>query len=130
MYITLLFEKVFGLYFIITAILALSRQQNMLSVARVFGKDHAYRFSMAALMTLGGLFMVVSYYDWSTLAKSIITLTGWLVLVKGLVLFYMSDAKFMKLVNGFNKEWWYTAWGVVMLLVGAYLAALGFGFWA
>lgn len=125
--IILLFERVFGLYLIITGILALSRQHEIVSVARLIGKDKPLRYSIGALITLGGLFMAISFYDWSTLPTTIITLVGWLVLLKGLVMLYSPDGKLNRTFMALGSGWWYRAWGVIALVAGGYLALLGFG---
>ena len=121
----MLFAQVFGIYLILSGVLVLVKQEHIVSVGRLFGKDEALRFSMGALLTLGGLFMVLSYSDWSTTASSIITVVGWLVLLKGVVAFFVTESQFMKMM----KVWggYYAAWGVIALIAGGYLALLGFG---
>jgi glucose uptake protein GlcU len=125
--ITMLFEKVFGIYLILTGVLVLIKIEHIVSVARLFGKDQALRFSMGALVTLGGLFMVLTYQDWSTIATSIVTLVGWLVLVKGIALLFLSDKQINALTGGFLKGPAYMVWGLVALAAGGYLILLGFG---
>src|SRR5882724_9638354 len=126
--ITNLFEKVFGLYLIIVGLLVVLKKEELLSLAKVYGKDYTLRFSMGALLLLGGLFMVITYYDFSTIPTTIITLVGWLVFLKGFVFFFASEKKMQKIITMFNKSNFYVAWGVVGLVIGAYLSLLGFGF--
>ncbi len=125
--ITLLFEKVFGLYLIIAGLLVVLRKEEMMSLAKMYGKDMALRFAMGALLLLGGLFMVITYYDFSTLPTSIITLVGWLVFLKGFVFFFASEKKVQKIIGMWSNSGTYMAWGVIALIAGAYLALLGFG---
>ena len=125
--ITTLFEQVFGIYLILTGILVLIQQEHIVSVGRLFGRDQALRFSMGALVTLGGLFMVLTYHDWSTVETTIITLVGWLVLVKGLALFFATDRQITAMIAKFGGVYGYKVWGVIALAAGAYLALLGFG---
>lgn len=125
--ITNIFEKVFGLYLIISGLLAVTQREHLMSMARVFGKDYALRMAIGGLITLGGLFMAVAYYDWSSVPSTIITLVGWLVLLKGLVYFVTPEAKFQKMLSEFNRSNWYSICGIIGVIVGAYLAAFGFG---
>ena len=125
--ITILFEKVFGIYLVLSGILVLIQQEHMISIGCMFGKDAALRLSMGALITLGGLFMVLTYHDWTTTATSIVTLVGWLVLVKGLTLLFATDKQINKLMAPFFKGPIYKVWGAAALIAGLYLAALGFG---
>jgi glucose uptake protein GlcU len=127
MNITVLFEQVFGLYLVLSGILVLIKQEHIVSVGRMFGKDYALRLSMGALITLGGLFMVLTYRDWTTTATSLVTLVGWLVLLKGVALLFMSDRQINSLMGAFFKGHVYRAWGAAALIAGLYLAALGFG---
>ncbi len=126
--ITLLFEKVFGLYLIIAGLLVILRKEEMMSLAKMYGKDMALRFAMGGLLLLGGLFMVITYYDFSTLPTSIITLVGWLVFAKGFIFFFASEKKVQKLIGMWSNSGTYMAWGVIALIAGGYLALLGFGF--
>lgn len=125
--ITILFEQVFGIYLILTGALIIIQQEHIVSVARMFGKDQALRFTMGALVTLGGLFMVLTYRDWSSIETIIITLVGWLVLLKGLVLFFASDKQITQMMNKFIGAHAYKAWGVVAFFAGVYLVLIGFG---
>jgi hypothetical protein len=125
--ITNLFEKVFGLYLIISGILVVTQQDHVMSMARVFGKDQALRMAIGGLITLGGLFMTVAYYDWTTISSSIITIVGWLILLKGLVYFVTPEVKFQKMLADFNRSNWYSIFGIISVIIGAYLAAFGFG---
>jgi glucose uptake protein GlcU len=125
--ITTLFAQVFGIYLILTGVMVLIRQEHMVSIGRMFGKDQALRLSMGALVTLAGLFMVLTYRDWSTVASSIITLVGWLILIKGIVLFGANDKQINAVMGSYVKGHYYTTWGVVALAAGVYLALLGFG---
>lgn len=125
--ITVLFEQVFGIYLILTGVLVLIKIEYIVSMSRFFGKDQALRFSMGALVTLGGLFMSLTYRDWTTTASSIITLVGWLVLIKGIALLFLTDKQIHKVTGGFLKGPAYMVWGLVALAAGGYLALLGFG---
>lgn len=124
--ITTLFEQVFGIYLVLSGCLILIKQEHIVSVSRMFGKDQALRLSMGALITLGGLFMVLTYRDWSSIETTIITLVGWLVLAKGIVLFFASDKQINAMLGDFFKGKGYMAWGVVSLLAGLYLTLVGF----
>ncbi len=126
--ITILFEKVLGIYLVLSGILVLIKQENMVSISKMFGRDMALRYSVGFLITLGGLFMVLSYRDWSSVQSSLVTLVGWLVLIKGVVLLFASDSQIGRMTGSFMGGNGYRIWGVVALIAGGYLVLSGFGF--
>lgn len=126
--ITLLFAQVFGLYLVISGVFVLIKQEKAISIAKMFGHESALRLSMGLLTTLGGLFMTLAYYDFSSAASSIITVVGWLILGKGLFFTLGTDGQINRLIGAVGGAKAYMAWGIVALLLGFYLASVGFGF--
>lgn len=124
----MLFAQVFGLYLVISGVFILIKQEHAISIAKMFGKETALRLSMGVLTTLGGLFMTLAYYDFSTMVSGIITVVGWLILGKGLFFFLATDSQVNKLIASVGGGKTYMGWGIIALLAGAYLAAYGFGF--
>lgn len=125
--ITTLFEQVFGIYLLLAAVYLLTRKHELLSIGNVFGKERALRFSMAAVIMLGGLFMVLAYQNWSTVATSIITIVGWLILLKGVIYFFATDKQVERIMKHMGDGKIFMLWGVVYVLAGGYLTLLGFG---
>jgi hypothetical protein len=128
MELTILLSKVFGLYFLIVGATLLFRRSFFRSVVNLFVEEPALRFMMGALMLFGGLFMVISHQDWSDFNTSVISLLGWLVVIKAL--FYLN------LSNATVKRWvaWYKVGGVyglvaalVHISLGLYLVNFSFG---
>ena len=127
MELTILLSKVFGLYFTIMGVLLLFRRSYFRHVVTMMAEQPALRFITGVLMLLGGLFFVVSHQDWSDINTRIISVLGWLVVIKSL--FYLNSS------NSAMKHWtsWHKiggAYGAIVALVyivlGAYLVNFSF----
>lgn len=128
MELTILLSKVFGIYFIVIALLMLIRRNYLKSVLTSFADEPMLRFMMGVFMLLGGTFLVVSHNDWSTLPAGIITLIGWLTMVKSALYLSLSKESLSRWINWYYLEHGYGWWGIVIALVlGVYLANAGFG---
>jgi hypothetical protein len=128
MELTILLSKVFGLYFLIMGVLLLFRRSYFRHVVNMMTEQPALRFITGLMMLFGGLFFVVSHQDWSDVNARIISILGWMVLIKSL--FYLNSS------NSTMKHW--TSWqkiggayGAIVALVyialGLYLANYSFG---
>ncbi|MBU6323092.1 MAG: hypothetical protein KGI41_00820 [Patescibacteria group bacterium] len=72
------------------------------------------------IATAAGIVLVLNHNTWMTLPEMLVSLFGWIVLIKGLVLLVFPKA--MERVGAnFAKAGYMNACGVVVLVVGAYL---------
>lgn len=119
MELTILLSKVFGLYFIIIGVILLFRRGHFRSIVNLFVEEPVLRFMMGVIMLIGGLFLVVSHQDWSNFSAGLISLMGWLVLLKAL--FYIN------LSNSTMRKWtgWYKIGGIYGLIAALVYIALG-----
>ncbi|HRH24377.1 MAG TPA: hypothetical protein PK109_02190 [Candidatus Paceibacterota bacterium] len=126
---TLLLARVFGVYFIIAAVMVfMNRKALMISVEAMF-KERFAQMIAAMLSILGGLLFINLYQDWSTLASGIISAIAWLILLKGLLYAFVPEARLVKLFKGFTEGNWYTMDGILALVLGIYLSGIGYGMW-
>ena len=127
--ITILLARVFGVYLLIgAAAVFLNRKALIIGVTSMFKERFAEL--MAALMAiLAGLFYVNLYQDWSSLPTRILSLIGWLILAKGLLLAVLPQSHPARIINLFNQRKWYVVDGLVALAFGLYLTGVGFGWW-
>jgi hypothetical protein len=128
MELTTLLSQVFGIYFIVIALIMLIRRQYLKTVLASFADEPMLRFMMGILMLLGGIFLVVSHNEWSSLQASLISLIGWLSMVKSVLYLSLSRESLSKWMNWYYLEHGYGWWGIVVALVlGVYLTNAGFG---
>ncbi|MDO8565500.1 MAG: hypothetical protein Q7R67_02685 [bacterium] len=125
MELTILLARVFGVYFLMMGLIMLVRRQHFLSVLNSLPELPAVRFMMGIFLFIGGNFLIQTHHDWSTGPKIIVSLLGWVMIVKSLVLINLSESgirKWVKMVSGGR----YRISGVLALVVGIYLLNFGF----
>lgn len=124
---TLLLAKVLGPFLVIGGAAALLRRHWFIDVFAGLWRSGLPRMIWALLELLGGLFLVVVHNEWSSLPAAAITLLGWMTMIEGALLLLLPDPAVKRYIALFNKPHWYLGGGVVAMLVGLWLAALGFG---
>lgn len=74
-----------------------------------------------------GLVIVNLHNDWSTTPAALVSLIGWIGIAKGLVYFFLPEAKLVKLMKALTDRSWYVFDGLVAAALGLYLAGFGYG---
>ena len=124
---TVLLAKVLGLFLIIVGALIMARRRYYLPVFGAYPEQRLIRAVVSLAQLLAGLFLVVMHNVWSPLPAAIITIIGWMVVIEGAIYLVLPDDVVGRFIRTFNTERWYLAGGVLAIVVGAYLAAFGFG---
>ena len=74
-----------------------------------------------------GLLLVMLNNVWDAgLLALVVTLFGWVVLLKSILMFVSSPAQLGRLIKTFKMEDWWYLYVVIVLIIGAYLAYAGF----
>lgn len=128
MALTIFLAKLFGLYAIIGGVVILIRESYFLPVLGAFVKERLLRLVIAILEVLGGLALVLTHNNWSSLAAGIITVFGWAMLLEGVFYMVASDDAIESLMKVFNNKTWYLFSGILSIAFGIYLTGFGFGF--
>ncbi|MAE68809.1 hypothetical protein CL635_03320 [bacterium] len=118
--------KVIGIYLAIEGLSLLINKKYIVKSVKglLTSKGTIYVFSFFVLLL--GIILVVSHNIWTSDWRGVITVIGWLVLIKGAV-----NALFPRIgtaaAEKFAPTKWYGITGLFFIVVGAYLAAKGFG---
>lgn len=107
------------------AILA-KREELRRSVEDYVGNS-TFVFVTSLLAMLIGLNFVVQQRVWDDTWETVITLIGWLILTKAMIVMFMPNDVLRKVVRHFNRPENYVIKGVAWIVLGAYLAMLGYG---
>ncbi|MBY0539368.1 hypothetical protein K2P56_02960 [Patescibacteria group bacterium] len=126
--ITILLAKVIGLYLAVGGLGIILKQKEIRAAERHFKSEGMLRFSLALLVTMLGLFYVVGYSDFTTFVAGFLTVFGWIILLKGLMLLFIDGGSLDALIKRFDNKQFYYGAGAVMIIFGLYLAGFGFGF--
>lgn len=83
---TFIFEQVIGLYLIIMAIIMLARANYYRNVIRDLTADKTLILVSASLFLVLGLIVVVLHNLWDFKFNVIVTIVGWLIVIKAVLL--------------------------------------------
>ncbi|HYD93099.1 MAG TPA: hypothetical protein VEB18_01425 [Candidatus Paceibacterota bacterium] len=125
--LTIFLAQVFGLYMIIAGIAIIANQRNIMLAVAALVEERFSQLLVGVLSLLLGLFLVNSHNDWSTLPAGIVSLIGWLSLVKGIFYLFTPENSLTKIIRKLNQRKWYMIDGIIAILIGAYLAGFGYG---
>lgn len=127
MELSVLLAQLLGIYLLIAGVAVLVRRKELSKLTNQFVHDEAHLLVYGAVAVIIGLLLVLSHNVWEEgLWRTVITLVGWVILLKGgtAMLF---PSLFKKVAKSLSNTGWYTFGGAVALVVGAYLVYQGFG---
>jgi uncharacterized membrane protein len=123
---TVFLARLFGLYCLIMAAAMLSRPEAFVTIVHAFVADAPLVLIAGVFTLFGGLALVLLHNSWSGSALTvIITLVGWLTLIKAAVLVVLPSAKLAAMYSGISSTHILVS-GSLTLLLGIYLTVAGF----
>ncbi len=124
MEVSIFLAKVIGLYYVIVFVAVMVNRKNLPRLAEGFSENLALGYLAGFLAVVVGLLIVVSHNVWVADWRAIITVVGWLALLKGIVLMISpgSAGRHEKLLR---SPVIFVLYGVVLVL-GVYLTYVGF----
>lgn len=117
--------RVIGFYLIITAVLVLANTKGIQKITEGVLKSSGVLYLSGFIALVLGLLIVIGHNVWNLTGALLVTLIGWLTLVKALAILFFPDAysRFgMKYIKGNG----YMAGTVISLLAGIFLLYYGF----
>lgn len=124
MEISIFLAKVIGLFFFISVLSIIVCYKTYLEMEEDAAKNPALMYLSGFFILIVGILLTVSHQIWSRDWRVIITIIGWLILVKGILrIFFPKIVK--KLIEKKRYPWFLLA-EAVSLLVGLYLMYKGF----
>ena len=127
MILTIYLSRVLGLALIFLGLIIALRYRYYIAVYPQIVTERMTRMVFATFALIGGLFLALNDPLWQTVPSIIISIMGWIAVVEALVYLALPDERLAKLVAMFNRPIAYIVGGVLAVVVGAYLAAVGFG---
>ena len=124
---TMFLAKLLGSFFLVVGIALFSKKDALLKEFVPFAENTVAMFYAGALAFLAGISMVLHHNSWENGMESLISLFGWIALIKGASLMILPNNIFVDLVKSFNKPVYYHLKAMALILLGAYFAFYGFG---
>jgi hypothetical protein len=122
---TRLFARALGPFLVIVDATAVARASGMQTLLSQFEANSLWTWVTGAFILLFGLFVVAAHPYWRGAAAVTVSLLGWLITLRGLLLFAFPEA-FVSMANSMiGAQGWWVAACVVFGLVGLYLTYVG-----
>jgi hypothetical protein len=123
---TVFLARLFGLYCVIIAAAMLPQPEAFVTIVHTFVADAPLVLIAGVFTLFGGLAIVLLHNYWSGGALPvIITLLGWLTLIKAVVLLVLPSTRLVALYGGVSPTHILIS-GSLTLLLGIYLTVTGF----
>ncbi|MDP3739023.1 MAG: hypothetical protein Q8R02_16635 [Hyphomonadaceae bacterium] len=122
---TLQLARVYGLAIIILAVAALATPTRMGAAIADFERSPGLTLVTAIFTLFLGLALVVLHNHWTDLLAGLVSLMGWVILIKSLLLL-AAPAGLLKFASAAGASpGRVRLWGVIVLILGAVFLALG-----
>ena len=120
--------QLLGIYFILIGGIVLYRRRAIMPAMRQLVANRPLLLVIALAEMLAGIAIALTYPTVSASAEGLVSLIGWMLIVEGLLYLSMPYRRVQKFVAAFNTPQWYGVGGVIAVLLGLYLAGVGFGY--
>jgi len=127
MTLTVYFAQFFGFLFFVLSISMLFGKKMVLEALEDFAHNKGLSYLGGIIAVAAGLLMVLSHNVWNAGGLAIvITLIGWLMLIKGIVLLFFTPETYMKIYKMSDLGNSYYIISVIFLVLSLYLIYAGF----
>ena len=117
--------RVVGPYLVIIAATAALRPMDMRTLLSQFEANPLWAWVVGAFILLLGLVAIALHPYWRGAAAIIVSVVGWLVALKGLLLVAFPLTYFSMANSAIDAVGWWRGGAVVEALIGLYLAYVG-----
>lgn len=119
------FARVLGPFFAIVAATVVTRAPDMRELLAEFGATSIWSWVTGAYVLMGGIIVVALHPYWRGVAAVIVSLLGWLMVVRGVLLMAFPET-FLSIANRTvdAETLWRIVFGV-FVVVGLYLTYVG-----
>jgi hypothetical protein len=124
---TTFLARLIGLFFVVAALSMLVKRGASHEAIAGLLHNPSLLLVLEILGVFGGLAMVLGHNIWSGgLLPIVVTVIGWLFLLRNTVLLFLSPDVTINLFNTFRLEEFYYIYAIIGLVIGGYLTYAGF----
>ncbi len=124
MVLSIFLAKLLGLYLLIVAADLLLRRRELEGAVKDFASSKGLLVFSGSISLLLGLAIVIAHPIWESSWRGLITLIGYLILLRGIARIAFPTSIQKRIVSFFKRRYW-TIFSVLLVL-GIYLAYSGF----
>ena len=123
--LTIQFARIYGVVILTAALAALLRPNRMATILADFERSPGLTFLGALLALILGLLMVTAHNLWSDIAAILVSLFGWIVLIKGILLLASPEGPLKFGAASASSPARVRLWGIAALFLAAIFLVLG-----
>ncbi len=125
--LTRFLSKLFGLSLILISLSVMAHKQATIETLMALAHTPPLLFVLGMVFLIAGLAIVLAHNIWSGgVLPVIVTLLGWITLIRGLILLFLSPAAILQLFGMIHLEQLFYLYIAISLVIGAYLTYGGF----
>lgn len=118
--------KLIGLAFLIVGISLFSKPQDYQNTCKDVAKSNAIMTLISFIPLVIGLAIVIGHNIWIEHWIVLVTIIGWLILIAGVLRLFFHKEIMKRIAKIANNKKYFVWTGIIMFLVGAYLAGKAF----
>ena len=122
---TRMFSRVLGPFLVIADVTAIARASDMQKLLSQFEANSLWTWVTGAFVLILGLIIVAGHQYWRGAAAIIVSVLGWLVTLRGLLLLAFPKAFVSVAHSMIGAQAWWVALCIAFALVGLYLTYVG-----
>jgi hypothetical protein len=125
--LTVFLAKLIGLYCVLFGLAMALQKQVMVDIVAALLRNGPLLLILEAIAVTAGLAMVIGHNVWSGGALPVVvTLLGWIILIRGVVLLFLSPAAKLRFFEMFRYADLLYLYAGITLVLGLYLTIAGF----
>lgn len=125
--LTLQLARAYGVVILIIALSALTTPQRLSASLADFQRSPGLTFLGALFAVVLGVVLIMLHSIWVDVPAGLVSLLGWAILIKGIVLFAIPDALLKLGASAVASPRNVRIWGVVALILAIVYLVIGFG---
>ena len=122
---TRMFSRVLGPFLVIADVTAIARASDMQKLLSQFEANSLWTWVTGAFILILGLIIVAGHQYWRGAAAIIVSVLGWLVTLRGLLLLAFPEAFVSVAHSMIGLQAWWVAVCIAFALVGLFLTYVG-----
>ena len=127
MSLTTFLARLVGLSAVLLSLALVTHKQASVETMTALVRNPPLLMIFGMLWLVAGLAIVLGHNVWSGgVLPVVVTLVGWLIFIRGLLLLFLSPAEAIALFTGLHFEQLFYLYITISLLFGAYLTYAGF----
>jgi hypothetical protein len=124
---TIFLGRLIGLFFILAALFMLMHKQSFVATVPKLIQDPPLVLFISMIASIAGLAMVLGHNVWAGgVLPVVVTLIGWTILIRGLLLLFLSPEALATYFEMFHFENLFYIYAAITLVLGLYLTYAAF----